>query len=206
MATPLREIDAPSGPDVDTKFGDTVANRFHVAKKSSFKPLDPSDHNATNRRICQVVEPRSELREWLDAEHVPTVIERLHSVKPTLSDSRQREPSALRVLRAWACGSSARILFIAPADVPPILASITTRTWRNQLIQQCRVRPRARRFAGDGFGLLLRQPPRRGRRRRPPGWAMYPWLNPPPALPPCWASPRVMFRPNTVVSSTPQKA
>jgi hypothetical protein len=76
---------------VDTKFGDTVADRFHVAKKSSFKPLDPGDHNATNRRICQVVEPRSELREWLDAEHVPNVIERLHSVKPTLSDCRQRE-------------------------------------------------------------------------------------------------------------------
>ena len=82
MATPLREIDAPSSPDVDAKFGDTVAYRFHVAKKSSFKPLDPSDHNATNRRVCQLVEPGGELREWLDAEHESSVIDRLHSVKP----------------------------------------------------------------------------------------------------------------------------
>jgi hypothetical protein len=89
VATPLREIDAPSGPDVDAKFGDTVAYRFNVAKKSSFKPLDPSDHNATNRRVCQMVEPKGELREWLDAEHKYTVIDRLHSVKPTWLDRRQ---------------------------------------------------------------------------------------------------------------------
>ena len=87
----LREIDAPSGPNVDAKFRDTVAYRFHVAKKSSFKPLDPSDHNATNRRVCQIVEPRGELREWLDAEHDRSVIARLHTVKPTCSDCRQRE-------------------------------------------------------------------------------------------------------------------
>jgi hypothetical protein len=91
VATPLREIDAPSGPDVYPKFGYTVAYRFHVAKKSSFKPLDPSDHNATNRRVCQMVEPRGELREWPDAEHGHSVIERLHSVKPTWSDCRLRE-------------------------------------------------------------------------------------------------------------------
>jgi hypothetical protein len=90
VATPLSEVDAPSGPDVDAKFGDTIAYRFHVAKKSSFKPLDPSDHNATNRRVCQIVEPRGELREWFDAEHDHSVIERLHSVKPTWSDCRQR--------------------------------------------------------------------------------------------------------------------
>ena len=83
MVTPLRETDAPSGPDVDAKFRDTVAYRFNVAKKSSFKPLDPSDHNATNRRVCQMVEPGGELREWLDAEHDRSVIERLHCVKPT---------------------------------------------------------------------------------------------------------------------------
>lgn len=86
MVNPLREIDAPSGPDVDAEFGDTVAYRFHVAKKSSFKPLDPSNHNATNRRVFQMVEPRGELRKWLDDEHERNVIERLHLVKPTCSD------------------------------------------------------------------------------------------------------------------------
>ena len=91
MATPPREIDAPSGPDVDAKFGDTVAYRFHIAKKSSFKSLDPSDHNAANRCICQLVKPRGELRKRLDAEHVCIVIERLHPVQPICSDCRQRE-------------------------------------------------------------------------------------------------------------------
>ena len=91
MVTPQREIDAPSGPDVDAKFGDTVSYRFHVAKKSSFKPLDPSDHNATNRHVGQLVEPRGELREWLDAYHYVIVIERLHFVKRALSNYRRRE-------------------------------------------------------------------------------------------------------------------
>jgi hypothetical protein len=81
LAAPLCEIDAPSSPDVDAKLEDTFAQRFHVAKKSSFKPLDPSDHNATNRRVCQVIEPRRELRECLDAEHEFMVIDRLHHVK-----------------------------------------------------------------------------------------------------------------------------
>jgi hypothetical protein len=88
---PLREIDAPSGPDVDAKFGDTVAYRFHVAEKSSFKPFDPSDHNATNRRVCQLVEPRGELREWLDAEHQCIGIDRLHPIKPICSDCGQQQ-------------------------------------------------------------------------------------------------------------------
>ena len=88
MATPLREIDAPSGPDVDAKFGDAFAYRFHVAKKSLFKPLDPSDHNAPNRRVGQVVEPRGELGEWLDADHDRIVIDRLHFVKRIWSDCR----------------------------------------------------------------------------------------------------------------------
>jgi hypothetical protein len=48
LATPLREIDAPTSPDVDAKLRDTFAHRFHVAEKSSFKPLDPSDHNAAD--------------------------------------------------------------------------------------------------------------------------------------------------------------
>jgi len=76
---------------MDAKFGDTVSYRFDVAKKSSFKTLDPSGHNATNRRICQIVEPKGELREWFDAEHDRTVIDRLHSVKLSWSDCRQRE-------------------------------------------------------------------------------------------------------------------
>lgn len=67
MAIPLRGIDAPSGPEVDAKLGDTVTYRVHVTKKASFKPLDPSDHNATNRRICQTVEPGGDFRQWLDA-------------------------------------------------------------------------------------------------------------------------------------------
>jgi hypothetical protein len=33
---------------MNAKLGDTVAHRLHVAEKTSFKPLDPSDHNATN--------------------------------------------------------------------------------------------------------------------------------------------------------------
>ena len=68
---------------MDAKLGDTVAHRFHVAKQTSFKPLDPSDHNATNRGVCQMVEPRGELRECFDTEHNRSVIERLHIVKTT---------------------------------------------------------------------------------------------------------------------------
>jgi len=33
---------------MDAKLGDTVAYRFNVAEKTSFKPLDPRDQNATN--------------------------------------------------------------------------------------------------------------------------------------------------------------
>lgn len=51
MVAPLRETDASSSPDVDAKFGDTAAYRFHVGKKSSFKPVDPSDHNATAKKM-----------------------------------------------------------------------------------------------------------------------------------------------------------
>jgi len=67
---------------MDAKLGYTVAHRLHVAKKTSFKPLDPSDHNATNRGISQMVEPRGELWECFDAEHRGNVIDRLHIVKP----------------------------------------------------------------------------------------------------------------------------
>ena len=35
MATPLRKVGAPSGPDVDAKFADAVAYRFYGATKSS---------------------------------------------------------------------------------------------------------------------------------------------------------------------------
>ena len=36
---------------MDEKLGDTVSHRLNVAEKTSFKPLDPSDHNATNRTV-----------------------------------------------------------------------------------------------------------------------------------------------------------
>jgi hypothetical protein len=44
LATPLGEVHAPSGPDVDSKLGHTVAHRFNVAEKTSFKSLDPGNH------------------------------------------------------------------------------------------------------------------------------------------------------------------
>jgi hypothetical protein len=91
LATPLREIDAPASPDVDAKLRDTFAHRFHVAKKFSFKPLDPSEHNAADRRVCQMVEPGRELRERLDVEHQHIVIDRLQCLKRALSDPRPRE-------------------------------------------------------------------------------------------------------------------
>jgi hypothetical protein len=86
--TPVREIDAPSGPDMNAKFEDPVAYRFDVAKQSSFKPLDPSDYNSSNRHVCQTVEPSGELREWLDDEHKQTVSDRLQFVKPRYRKSR----------------------------------------------------------------------------------------------------------------------
>ena len=76
---------------MDAKLGDAVAHRLHVAEQTSFKPFDPRDHNATNRGVCQMVEPRGELRERFDAEHGVNVIERLHSVKPAWLDSRERK-------------------------------------------------------------------------------------------------------------------
>lgn len=76
LATPLGEVHAPSGPDVDSELGHTVAHRFNVAEKTSFKSLDPGNHNTTNRGVCQMVKPRGELRECLDDEHGVTVIGR----------------------------------------------------------------------------------------------------------------------------------
>lgn len=91
MATPLREVDAPASPNVDAKLSDTFAHRFHVAEKPSFKPLDPSDHNAPDRRVRQMVEPGRELREGFDAEHRGIVIDRLQPVRLDLSNRRPRE-------------------------------------------------------------------------------------------------------------------
>ena len=82
LATLLREVHAPSGPDMDAKLGDTVAHRLHVTEKTSLKPLDPRDHNALNSSVCQVVEPRGEFRQCFDAEHGQNVVDRLHIVKP----------------------------------------------------------------------------------------------------------------------------
>ncbi len=66
---------------MDAKLGHAVTHRLYVAEQTSVKPLDPSDHNATNRGVCQTVEPRGEPRECFDAEHGINVIERLHIVK-----------------------------------------------------------------------------------------------------------------------------
>ena len=79
---------------MDAKLGDTVAHRLNVAEKTSFKPLDPCDHNAANRGICQMVEPRGELRECFDAEHRGNVIVRLHFVKPAWPYRRERKFSS----------------------------------------------------------------------------------------------------------------
>lgn len=57
MAVPLREVHAPSGPDVDAKFADAVADRFNVAKKSPLQSFDPSEQYTANRCVCQLVEP-----------------------------------------------------------------------------------------------------------------------------------------------------
>ena len=42
---------------MDAKLRDTVAYWLNVAKQAAFKPLDPCDHNATDRGVCQMVEP-----------------------------------------------------------------------------------------------------------------------------------------------------
>ena len=39
----LREVHAPSGPEMDAKLGDTVAHRLYVAEKTSFKPLGQNE-------------------------------------------------------------------------------------------------------------------------------------------------------------------
>jgi len=67
---------------MDAEFGDAVAHRIHVAEKASFKPLDASDHDATNRGVCQMVQPSGELGQCFDLEPMYMVIERLHIVKP----------------------------------------------------------------------------------------------------------------------------
>jgi hypothetical protein len=50
---------------MDAKLGDAVAHRLHVTEQTAFEPLDPGDHDATNRGVCQIVEPSGELREVL---------------------------------------------------------------------------------------------------------------------------------------------
>jgi len=79
---------------MDAKLGHAFAHWLYVAEQTSFKPLDPGDDNATNRGVRQLVEPRGELRECLDAEHGINVIERLHCVKPVWLDSRERKLSS----------------------------------------------------------------------------------------------------------------
>ena len=74
---------------MDAKLGDAVAHRLRVTEQTSFKPLDPSDHNAANRGVFETVEPRGELRKCFDAENGNNVIERLHSVKTSCSDRRK---------------------------------------------------------------------------------------------------------------------
>ncbi len=76
---------------MNSKLGDTVAHWLYVAEKTSLKPLDPSDHNTTNRGVRQLAEPSGELRERFDAEHVRNVIERLRIVKPALLDRSERK-------------------------------------------------------------------------------------------------------------------
>lgn len=71
---------------MDAKFGHAVAHRLNVSKKTSFEPLDSRDHNATYRRVRQIVEPSGELRECFDGEHRKTVIDRLQCVKLNYSD------------------------------------------------------------------------------------------------------------------------
>ncbi len=66
---------------MDAQLGDTVAHRLDIAKQTAFKSLDSRDDNAANRGVCQLVEPRCELRERFDAEHGVNVIERLQTVK-----------------------------------------------------------------------------------------------------------------------------
>lgn len=83
MAVPLREVAAPSGPDVDAKFADAVADRFNVAKKSALQSFNPSDHYTANRSVCQLVEPGGELGERPDAVHGLNVIDRIQCVNPS---------------------------------------------------------------------------------------------------------------------------
>jgi hypothetical protein len=92
----LREIHASSGPDVDAKLGDAIAHRLNVAEKTSFKPLDPRDHDAPYRGVCQMVEPRGELRKCFDAEHRRSVIERLQSIKSGLAGQPATRDQILR--------------------------------------------------------------------------------------------------------------
>lgn len=67
---------------MNAKLGDTVAHWLNVAEKTSLEPLDPRNHNTSNRGVSHVVEPFGELGKRFDAEHGGNVIERLHSVKP----------------------------------------------------------------------------------------------------------------------------
>jgi hypothetical protein len=53
---------------MDAKFADTGADRFHIAEEAPFEPLDPGNHNAPDRGVCQRVEPSGEPSERLDAE------------------------------------------------------------------------------------------------------------------------------------------
>jgi hypothetical protein len=53
---------------MDAKLADTGADRFHIAEKAPFEPLDPGNHNAPDRGVCQRVEPSGEPSERLDAE------------------------------------------------------------------------------------------------------------------------------------------
>jgi len=48
LTATLREVHAPPGTEMDAKLEDTVAHWLDIAEKTSFQPLDPSNHNATN--------------------------------------------------------------------------------------------------------------------------------------------------------------
>jgi hypothetical protein len=116
LAAPLREVHAPSGPNADAKLGDTVAHRLHFTQKTSLKPLDPSNHNASNRGVSQLAEPSGEFRECFDAERELNVFDRLHIVKPPRPVSRNQ-----KVFSRVSSGASG---FTAPNR-----RAVSTRSW-----------------------------------------------------------------------------
>jgi hypothetical protein len=129
---------------MDAKLGYAAAHWLNVAEKISLKPLDPRNHNASNRGVCQMGEPRGELRERFDAEQESIVIDRLHMIKPARCGPPKAKSQLPRRCRRERLRRSEPVGRKHPLMADPVRPSAVTQPVElvaaQQTVRHCRMR------------------------------------------------------------------